>query len=172
MGSKYKNVKPVGQEDKNACWAASLSWWLRATNKRKIEQWEIMDDDRYSDLWDVSGSGGTIQETGIVKIMTDPRWGMTHQKIHNRADLTWAVLAAFLNFGPIYIGYYDVVVGGNHVNVIYDMDGPMEYPRLHAMEPAYKRKSNGKYKGMHVERAISYYRSNGVLLASPQVKVG
>ncbi len=171
MGSKYRNVKAIGQEYKNSCWAASLAWWLKATNKRNIEEWEILDDDEYSDLWDTPTGSTTISEEGLLKVMKDARWGMTHQKIENGSDLTGAVLAAHLNFGPVYIGYQDVVVGGGHVNVIYGMDGPWEYPRVYAMEPAYKKRKDGTFKGAHVDRGLSYYRGRKVILASPAYKI-
>ena len=171
MGSRYRYVGAVGQEDKNACWAACLSWWLKATNKRRIEQWEIMDDDAYSDFWDVEGSSGTISREGLLSIMKDPRWGMVHQVVERGSDLTSAVVEAHLNFGPIYVGYYDVVVGGNHVNIIYDISGAAGYPQVKIMEPAGYRKRDGSYKGKHLERGLTYYRAKEVILASPKDKL-
>lgn len=171
MASRYRSVKPIGQGYPNTCWAASLAWWLRATRKATLEEWEIMDDEHYSDLWDRPDGSTPIDEPGLLKIMTDPRWGMKHQKILSGRDLSGPILAAHLNFGPIYIGYYDVVGNNNHVNVIFDIDGPLEYPRVWAMEPQYKRNSDGTYLGMHVDRGIGYYRGHQVILASPSQKV-
>lgn len=171
MASRYRNYKAVGQEDRNACWAASLCWWLKATNKKRIEQWEIMDDEEYSDLWDVSGSEGTISEDGILKIVKDGRWEMDHYKVDSGVNFTASLLDSFLAFGPVYIGYTDIVNGGHHVNVIYDMYGDWAYPQVCAMEPGSKKKADGTFVGRHVERGLNYYRSGAVILASPKNKI-
>jgi hypothetical protein len=168
MGSRYRYVRSEGQEDKNACWAACLVWWLRATNKKRMEQWELMSSDEYSDLWFKLDQGGTISEDGLKKIMTDTRWEMTHQKLELGSQLDYGVINAHLNFGPIYIGYNDVVVGGNHVNIIYDVHGNESYPQVSVMEPAYRKKADGTFKGKHLTRGLTYYRAPGVVyLASP-----
>ena len=32
--ANYRNVRPVGQMDEMACWAACLAWWLKALGNR------------------------------------------------------------------------------------------------------------------------------------------
>jgi hypothetical protein len=172
MASRYRNFHSEGQDDKNACWAACLVWWLRATNKARYEQWELMSSDQYSGLWDVSGSEGTVSEQGILTIVQDSRWGMTHQKLSSGSQLDTATIKAHLNFGPVYIGYKDLVVNGNHINIIYDCFGNDQYPQVSVMEPGYHKKSNGKFKGKHLTRGLSYYKSSGVvILASPSTPI-
>lgn len=170
MASRYKNYTAEGQDDNNACWAACLVWWLRVTNKMHSEQWEIMSSDEYSDLWNVTGGDGTISEAGILQIVSDSRWGMVHQKLALGSHLDYATLKAHLNFGPVYIGYGDIVSGANHVNIIYDVFGHEKFPQVSVMEPAFAKKSGGGFKGKHVERSLAYYRSssNPVILASPK----
>lgn len=171
MGSKYRYVPAEGQEDNNSCWAACLVWWLRATNKRRMEQWEVMSEDAYSDLWDNPTSEGTITDQGLLTIVNDNRWEMRSQVIEKGVDLNGAIIKAHLHFGPVYIGYYDDVRGGKHVNVIYDIYGPIDYPRVLLMEPASKRKNNGTFKGKHDDRGLSYYRFGKVILGSPRHKL-
>ena len=139
MASRYRYVKEIGQEDKNSCWAASLAWWLKATKKSKKKQWELISSDEYAVLWDTAGSGGTVSEAGIMTIVTDNRWEMSHQKLESGSHLDASVLKAHLNFGPVYIAYRDMVSNGNHVNVIYDIFGPDEYPQVSVMEPGYSK---------------------------------
>ena len=169
MASKYRIVKPEGQQDKNACWAACLAWWLRATNnKKKLEQWEIISSDEYADLWDKFNKGGTISEDGIKTIIKDTRWEMSHQKLDSGRQLDYSVIKAQLNFGPIYIGFNDIVQGGNHVNIIYEIFGDENYPQVGVMEPAFFKKKDASFRGEHLTRGLSYYRAPGVVhLASP-----
>lgn len=167
MGSRYRYVKSEGQDDKNACWAASLVWWLKATNKGLYEQWDLMSSDEYSGLWSGTGGNGTVSESGIMTIVTDKRWGMSHQKLEIGSQLDAAVLKAHLNFGPVYIGYKDIVSNGNHVNVIYDIFGDDQYAQVSVMEPGFHKKSNGKFNGKHLTRSLSFYRNGVAILASP-----
>ena len=168
MASRYFYKKAEGQDDKNACWAACLVWWLKATNKAHYEQWELMGSDEYSDLWNTANSGGTISEAGILTIVQDTRWRMAHQKLDSAPQLTAEILRGFLSNGPVYIGYKDLISNGNHVNIIYDIFGNESYPQVSVMEPGFKKKSNGKFKGKHITRGLSYYRTSGVvILASP-----
>ena len=32
--NKYKNITPVKQHHRNACWAAALEWWQKAVNNK------------------------------------------------------------------------------------------------------------------------------------------
>ncbi len=173
MASRYRNFKSEGQDDKNACWAACLVWWLRATNKRKIEQWEIMSDDQYSDLWNPQqGGDGTIQEAGMSKVVKDGRWQMDYEKVENAKNFSYATLSSHLAYGPVYIGYKDLVSNGNHVNVIYNLFGPEQYAQVSVMEPGHKKKSNGKFEGKHLTRSLNYYRNSGIIiLGSPNTMI-
>ena len=173
MSSKYRFVKSEGQEDKNACWAASLVWWLRATKLKNVEQWEIMSSDEYSSLWNIpQGGDGTITEAGLMTIVNDARWGMSHQKLSPTSQLDPAVMRAHLNFGPVYVGFFDVTRGGNHVNVIYDINGNEADPQVSVMEPGWVKKKDGTFKGKHVSRRLSYYKNGAaVILASPQFRL-
>ncbi len=155
MPSYYRSLKAEKQEDPRSCWAASLAWWLRATvNRPRYEQYELIDE--YTNLW-IDGDG-TITRKGLFDIVTDFRWQMTTQWIQSR-QLSPDIIREHLLGGPIYIGYFEPRVGGNHVNVIYDILGTDDHPRVNAMEP------NG---GKHKTRNISRYQNGGeLLLASP-----
>lgn len=151
-------MKAVKQEDKTSCWAACLEWWLKAVpNRPSQEQWEIIAD--YSQYWETT-PGGTISKLGMCKLVYDARWRMQvqYQVAFNMREET---LLEHLARGPVYIGYYEKKVNGNHVNVIYDSYKSGGILKLRVMEP------NG---GKHRVRHFSYYTrgSGDVILASPK----
>ena len=164
---RYRQIPAVGQQDDTACWAASLEWWARAANREETEQWMLMED--YDHLWG-SRSDGTISRAGMLAIIRDNRWRMSHQVLPDRSHLTREVMFAFLRSGPVYVGYFDRNVGGNHVNVIYGMADEGANPRLYAMEPAHRRNGDGSYRGSHLQKVLNNYRTQGeIILASPRV---
>ena len=139
--ARYRATTPVGQEDQHSCWAACLEWWSLAAKKLVNEQWMLMED--YDSLWD-NGGDGTISRAGMLRIVTDGRWGMNHQVLL-ASQLTYNVLRGFLEKGPVYTGFFSRRVQGNHVNVIWRMSGNQstrDNPRLGVMEPAHRRLSD------------------------------
>jgi hypothetical protein len=155
MSSYYRTLRAEKQEDPRSCWAACLAWWLRATiNRPSFQQYELIEE--YTDLW--MGGDGTVSRKALYEIVTDYRWQMKTQWIQSH-QLTPDVIREHLLGGPIYIGYREPAVGGNHVNVIYDIIGTDELPRVKVMEP------NG---GKHRTRSLTRYKNGGeLILASP-----
>lgn len=167
---KYHHIKAEGQENPKLCWAACLVWWLKATNRGKYEQYEL--DIKYSEGWD-NGSDNLLSRKGILDVVTTKDWRMFSQEIPAVAQFDKATLSAHLNFGPVYIGYYEQLVGSHHVNIIYDMWGGDVNPQLAVMEPAAVRNNkDATYKGKHLTRGLNHYKQAGeIILASPDVKV-
>jgi len=162
---RYRQIAAIGQQDNTCCWAASLEWWARASGRENTEQYILIED--YDYLWD-NGGDGTISRAGMLTIVRDARWRMNHQVLPSVNDLNSTVMFAFLRSGPVYTGFWDRQVNGNHVNVIYGM-GDGDDPPIYAMEPAHSRRSDGSYRGRHVRRHLSYYKRQGeVILASPR----
>lgn len=163
---RYRNIAAVGQQDNTCCWAASMEWWARATAREETEQWMLMED--YEQLW-MNRADGTISRQGMITLVSDARWNMAHQVLPDRSHMNKIVLFAFLRSGPVFTGFFDRNVGGNHVNVIYGMDDNGDNPTVYAMEPAASRNSDGSYVGNHVRRRLNYYRTQGeIILASPR----
>ncbi len=158
MAKNYRNIKAVKQEDKTSCWAACLEWWLKAVESRpKLEQWEIIEE--YSEYWE-STSDGTISKLGLCKLVYDARWRMQVQ-YQLALNIREETLLEHLARGPVYFGYYEKKVNGNHVNVIYDYFEKKGNLQLKLMEP------NG---GKHKTRPFTYYSNNigEIVLASPK----
>ena len=163
---RYRNIAAVGQQDNTACWAASLEWWARATGREETEQWILMED--YDYLWS-NRPDGTISRAGMITLVSDARWRMSHQVLPTVNDLNPIVLFAFLRSGPVFTGFFDRQVNGNHVNVIYGMGNGDNDPTVFAMEPGASRRNDGSYRGRHVHRRLSYYKRQGeIILASPR----
>lgn len=156
MSKTYHNLKAAKQIDETTCWAASLSWWLKAVGGRgEFTQEDLLQE--YAQYWK-STSDGTITKAGMSKLVYDPRWRMDVQWILG-FQFSEAILAEHIARGPIYIGYYEKKVGGNHVNVIYQSLEKSGEIRVKVMEP------DG---GKHRTRNLSYYRGSGeLILASP-----
>jgi hypothetical protein len=160
MASKYRKIDAVGQYDENACWAACMEWWLKATNLGSVVQ-----DDLFTDYLLLRGDGGSISREGLVQLMDDPRWYMERDGFYHATSLTKAKLKEYLKKGPVYFGYYDKQILSNHVNVIYGVSGNQVY----AMEPHFKQNSDGSYQGRHVMRSLSYYNFTGeVFIGTPK----
>lgn len=172
MSSKqrYYNLKAEGQDHPKNCWAACLVWWLKASLRGVYEQDYIVQE--YSYGWNNNGDN-LLSKQAILDIVTCTEWRMFHQEIPTVAQFDKAVLSAHLNFGPVYIGYYEQAVGSHHVNVIYDMWGNDINPQVRVMEPAAVRNNaDATYKGKHLTRGLNHYKQSGaVILASPDVKV-
>jgi len=68
MGYDYrKNLQAVGQNDRNACWAASLSWWLSAMalhyKRKSLTQNELI-----SKFTSLCEDDGTLTIPGFRKV--------------------------------------------------------------------------------------------------------
>ena len=157
MGKDYRNIKAVKQIDSTTCWAAGLVWWLKAARERSdFTQEDLLQE--YLVYWKDTADG-TITKHGMSNLVYDSRWRMSVQWL-----LAFQFSVTYLNEhlarGPIYVGYYEKKVKGNHVNVIYEAIGSGDSPRVRVMEP------NG---GKHKVRTLAYYQGTGeIILASPE----
>lgn len=161
MSKNYHNIKAVRQIDETTCWAASLEWWLKAVvNRGEMTQEDALQ--KYHAFWK-DEVDGVISKKGMFALVSDPLWQMSVQWCQ-AFQFTPAVLAEHLARGPIYVGYYEKKVKGNHVNVIYkavDSYEKGDTMRIGVMEP-----SGGKHKTRH----LNYYQGRGeIILASPKI---
>jgi hypothetical protein len=118
------------------CWAACLSWWLKAVYKENHDQWDI--DQDYASFWD-DGSDNLLSKAGIVDIVNGP-WRMYWEEYASGPQFSIEELRRHLVEGPAYVGYYDPNVGSHHVNCIYAIkDASGSNPQIMVMEPAFKR---------------------------------
>ena len=157
MSASYQCIKAEAQEGRTTCWAAALAWWLKAVPSRtKYEQYELISE--YTDFW-INEPDLSLSRKHIFDVVYDSRWQMNVQWITARS-LTTAILKEHLARGPIFVGYHESKVNGNHVNIIYDAYGSDNHLRVRVMEP------NG---GKHRTRSINYYMGIGdLILASPK----
>lgn len=157
MNGNYRNIKAVKQIDETTCWAASLEWWLKVVGGRgEFTQEDLLKE--YHQYWKDTPDG-TITKAGMMSLVYDPRWRMNVQWTY-AYQFSEAILEEHIARGPIYIGYYEKKVSGNHVNVIYQAIDKGSYSRLKVMEP------NG---GKHKIRNHSYYQGIGeIIIASPK----
>lgn len=118
MGLEHLKNPPITQgETQNYCWAASLSWWLKAMWNRKQDMNDIIDI--YSDWvnWDDGPSFGTLTTEGLNKLVHDQRWHI-HYDTKKNDKITFEYLERILSRGPVMVAYYEPKVEGYHMNVI------------------------------------------------------
>lgn len=149
MAYEYKNkISSTGQIHGNACWAASISWWLSAMslhNKRRPKaQVDLINE--FGELLDYSGA---MSLKNIKKVC---------QSAEIRIDLRYVTPAALkkdYNFSsPCLIIFNYPKVGGTHMNVIFNQSGD----NVTAMEPFYPHPGeDGKRTGQYIQRPLSFY---------------
>lgn len=166
-------AKAEGQNDGTLCWAACMAWWTRATNRADRSQTWVQEE--FTHFWsDANGmtNKGTIGDASMWELISYPLWRMYGERVYTSSNLTPALLQRYLNYGPVYIGFYDAGISSPHVNVIYKMKGNGSNPQVWAMEPRYSAKNDGtdNFEGKHVIRNFSHYTSPGctIFLGSPQ----
>jgi hypothetical protein len=147
------------------CWAACLSWWLKAVYKENHDQWDI--DQDYAAFWD-DGGDNLLSKAGIIDIVNGP-WRMYWEEYASGPQFSIEELRRHLAEGPAYVGYYDPNVGSHHVNCIYAVkDASGSNPQIMVMEPAFKRNpADGTYWGKNLVRGLSYYQQGDVIIATP-----
>src|SRR5215216_2725583 len=114
MGYDYrKKINAEGQLHSNACWAASISWWLSAMAMHyKRSSWEqaklLAEFNNYAIL------GGGVRTDGIRKIVESAKIRMDLRYV------TPASLKSDYNIGsPCIIIYNYPAAGGTHMNVVF-----------------------------------------------------
>lgn len=127
MGLEHLQYAPEWQgENTNYCWAAGLSWWLKAVRKFNYDFDTIKDI--YIDWthYEDDGNFGALNETGMYKLLNDQRWHLSYETLSSD-KLTIDKITGLLQRSPIIIGYQDNNLGtdkdgkkltGFHMNVI------------------------------------------------------
>jgi hypothetical protein len=151
MGYDYtKNLTPTGQFDRNACWAASISWWTEAmalNYKRKIS-WQSDLIQKFDKLTNEDGSmplAGIrkVCESAEIRIKLVYMSPSTFQKSYTNIDL------------PMIVVFNYPVIGGTHMNVIFNQ----KQNTVACMEPYYPYPGkDGQRPGQYVRRAMSFYQ--------------
>ena len=115
MQRNYLNISAEGQDDGKLCWAASMSWWTRATNR--VNRSQVWVQEEFEHLW-VNGDG-TLGDSAMKEIISYSPWRMYRDWYSaGGPGLTRELLKSYLNFGPVFIGFYDNAILSPHVNVI------------------------------------------------------
>ena len=158
MGYDYtKKLKPVGQADTTACWAASISWWTQAMsfhNKRRgQDQLEMMT--KFSYL--VAGNG-TMPLSGIRRVCESAEIRITLEFVTPDYLKSYEDIAT-----PMLIVFNYPQVGGTHMNVIFNMKGTT----VACMEPYYPLQSSTNLRtGKYIRRQLSFFCN------SPEIGIG
>ena len=115
MPKDYTNVSPVGQFDRMACWAACLSWWLKAVSggRPPLSQAQLIAEFDY--LCD--DDGGLPPSKFKNNVCKDARFNIS---------MGYFTASKYVHTGlpiadePVIIVYNYPTVGGTHMNVIFD----------------------------------------------------
>lgn len=117
----HRQINPVMQSGWYTCWAASMSWWLRAMSDRGrqfLTEEEILN--KFPMDWDRNGA---MTLKGLDTIFRESSFAMA-RRFGNAKDLDKLVYllssdpTATVGAFPMVVGYNDTNAGGNHVAVI------------------------------------------------------
>jgi hypothetical protein len=121
MSREHLNTPPVTQgDDRNGCWAASFSWWLRAVLRRDYSFEDVL---AMYNRWTVdidnveSESYGALNEWGVRLMFNDTRFPVVGMPAMS-SDLRVDQVAGLLERSPVLIAYYEPDVSGYHMNVL------------------------------------------------------
>ncbi|HRH42205.1 MAG TPA: hypothetical protein PKY82_11310 [Pyrinomonadaceae bacterium] len=154
----YATIKPIGQFDKNSCWAASLSWWLKA-----IEHSNALTQSQLISRFDyLTNSDGGISIFAL-KSKIYPSFGM------KTVDVSIEKLAGLEVNKPLIIIYNYPEVGGTHMNVIFartiDSSRGIQVG-FTVMEPFYPLGGkDGQRTGLFITRPVSHFTTSSILIA-------
>ena len=153
MGFDYtKLIKAEGQFDKNACWAASISWWTWAMSqnyKRKT----IWQKDLLVKFDELTNQDGSMPLVGIKTVC---------ESAEIKAELKYISPASFKkdykNIDlPMIIIFNYPTVGGTHMNVIFDQKGDT----VMCMEPYFPFPGkDGQRTGTYVRRPTTFFANS------------
>lgn len=119
MGAEHLKVSPVSQgENQNYCWAASLSWWLKAVFNRNVSVNDLLFDYEEDVNWEEGENEGALNGKGLFKLMHDQRWHLHYDKELDNTKITLGYIAEKLARSPVIVAYYEPKVKGYHMNVI------------------------------------------------------
>ena len=150
MGYDYsKKLSAEGQQHSNACWAASISWWMSAmalhSKRVPYKQTDLLVDFNQHAL----AAGGSVSPTEMKKVC---------QSAKIRIDLKFMPPAELKNStidSPCLIIFKYPAAGGTHMNVIFDKQGDT----VMCMEPFYPltAAADGTRKGAYIRRPLSFF---------------
>ena len=164
MAKDYLHIPAIGQKDPTLCWAASLSWWLKAAKSRNLSQETLRD--RHFQMWN---DDGTMSNQAMMDLIRDNRYGMKFHQFSNATTLTSAKLQEHLNTGPVYIAFTEASSLKKHVNVIFgmrDMDGTAWVAAMEPQSQAQMDEFNfpsGEYNGKHEAKKLSEFNTIGTI---------
>jgi hypothetical protein len=148
MTTSYATIPPVGQIDGMSCWAACLTWWLKAVgggrpswNQLKV----ISEYDKHTE------SDGGFAPTRILEVWPAD----TRLKISGGTFKSQHYWGRGLPIGetPVIIAFRHPQAG-THMNVVFDQKGRT----VKAMEPYFPFPGqDGKRTGQIVERSVDFY---------------
>lgn len=163
MAGKYASIPAVGQMDPTACWAACLSWWLKAVQNTIKSQQEIFSLFVGQGEKQICSSDGQIYPE-ILREKLGKNYPLFKMLTH---DVIPAKLADWLEQGDAVMIGFTTSGGTGHMNVIYDFDPKAS--TVQAMEPWFPdlktTRSGGaiflddgaKFTGTHASRNLKYY---------------
>ena len=144
-----KKLTAEGQQHSNACWAASISWWMSAMalhgKRTAYTQTNLLADFNQHAL----AAGGSVSPTEMKKICESAKI---------RIELKFLPPAELKNSGidtPCIVIFKYPAAGGTHMNVIFDKQGDT----VMCMEPFYPLQAgtDGTRKGTYVRRPLSFF---------------
>ena len=164
--TNYATIPPVGQFDDMACWAACLTWWLRAVRggRPSWSQTQVLAE--YTRHCDDDGS---FPPDAIRRVWTaDTRLRVSAGTFNSQSY--WG---SGLPMGdpPVMIGFVHPSAG-THMNVLFNQRGRT----VQAMEPFHPYPGrDGHRTGRILERSVDFYvrdnytRSHEIMLFWPTV---
>jgi len=119
MGVEHLKYTPISQgENQNYCWAASLSWWLKAVFNREVSVNDLLFDYENWVNWEDGDNMGALNAKGLFRLMHDQRWHLHYDKDLDNTKITLNYLTDKLSRSPVIVAYYEPKVKGYHMNVI------------------------------------------------------
>lgn len=150
MGYDYrKKLQVEGQQHSNACWAASISWWMSAMalhgKRTAYTQTNLLADFNQHAL----AAGGSVSPKEMKKICESAKI---------RIELKFLPPAELKNSSidtPCIVIFKYPAAGGTHMNVIFDKQGDT----VMCMEPFYPLTAlpTGERTGTYVRRPLSFF---------------
>lgn len=164
--ASYAAIPPVGQVDAFSCWAACLTWWLKAVRggRPSWTQLEVISEyDRYTD-----DSGGFPPED-VKDVWTNDTRLKLSAGTFNSQNYWYSGLP--IGEQPVMIAFVHPDAG-THMNVVFGQSGR----QVMAMEPYFPYLgTDGRRTGRILQRSVDFYvkdnwdRSHEIMLFWPTV---
>lgn len=161
--NNYKSISPVGQSDGMACWAACLTWWLKAVKDGRpswTQNQVIKEYDKYT-----NDDGGFDPQNLIDVFSKDTRLKIS-ANVFDTSNYRFRGLP--LGDLPVIIAY-NHPDAGTHMNVLFGQ----VLREVIAMEPYHPYPGrDGQRTGMFVDRNVDFFikKSPNIILCWPTVK--